>query len=291
MKPVVAIAVWLLTVALPQVGRADGLEPHPVLGEDGAVLAPSPGFDMILNAGFSPDGRTVFFTQATKGWAKLQIFSAGVTGDHWSGAVPVPFGDARYRDTDPALSADGRTLLFASDRPLPGADYKPFVYRLWSVSKSADRWGAPAPVAGDAAGPALYPALDDANDLFFMRLAPSGAQIFAARFDGTTVSTAAPLAFPDVTATLDESVSPDGRHLAFIGAEQTDGKVRTKLFLAERDGAAWVAHPLAVEGIMGGPAATGFSRDGRRLYFRATVKTPAMAAAQAGIFYVEIAPG
>jgi len=257
------------------------LRPHPVLDADGNTLGPSQGFDMVLNAGFSPDGHTVYFTQATRGWAKIQLFSASVADDRWSAVTPIPFGDPRYRDTDPAISADGNTIVFASDRPLPGQTYKQYDYHLWTVQKTGDGWSEAHPLDGPAntLAPALYPALDGKGTLYFTRIANKATQIYQ------SAPTPQALSFAGVSSALDESISPDGSKLAFIGAVQgDDGKLHAKLFVADHDGGTWNARPIAIDGLQTGPSATAFSRDGHRIYFAASVKSGE--ATKPGIYYI-----
>ena len=258
------------------------LQPHPVLDANGNIFGPSPGFDMVLNAGFAPDGHTVYFTQATRGWTKIELFSASVAGDHWSAVTSIPFGDPRYRDTDPAVSADGSTIVFASDRPLPGQDYKQYDYHLWTVQKTNDGWSEAHLLEGPANGlaPVLYPALDGKGTLYFLHIAGNTAQIYQ------SAPTPQALSFAGVNSALDESISPDGNNLAFVGVVQgDDGKPRARLFVANRDGDSWNAKPVAIDGLQTGPSATAFSRDGRRIYFAASMKVGD--ASKPGIYYIE----
>lgn len=281
MKKVLPCVTLLLALASPSFAQTT-LQPHPVLDAGGNTFGPSPGFDMVLNAGFAPDGHTVYFTQAVRGWTKMQLFSAVVAGDRWSAVTLISFSDPRYRDTDPAVSADGNTITFASDRPLPGAAYKQYDYHLWAVQKNGDGWSEAHPLDDPANSlvPALYPALDGKGTLYFMHIANSAAQIYR------SAPTPQALSFAGINSVLDESISPDGSKLAFVGAVQgDDGKLHAKLFVADRDGDAWNAKPIAIDGLQTGPSATAFSRDGRRIYFAGSVKSGD--AAKPGIYYIE----
>ena len=237
---------------------------------------------MVLNAGFAPDGHTVYFTQATRGWTKIQLFSATVAGDRWDAVTPVSFSDPRYRDTDPAASADGKMIVFASDRPLPGGVYKPYDYHLWTVQKTGNGWSDARPLddPANSLAPVLYPALDSKGTLYFMRIAGNAALIYR------SAPTPQALSLPGAGSALDESISPDGNTLAFIGVVQgDDGKPHAKLFVADRHGDSWDAKPLAIDGLAAGPSATAFSRDGRRIYFAASVTSGD--GAKPGIYYIE----
>lgn len=66
----------------------------------------------------SPDGRTaLWFSRDRPGGAGgYDIWMSRRTPDGWGAAVPVPF-NTPGREFDPAFSADGRTVVFCSDRP------------------------------------------------------------------------------------------------------------------------------------------------------------------------------
>lgn len=68
----------------------------------------------------SGDGRYMVFTACNKddGKGRCDLYASVRTGNNWS--VPVNLGspvNTNYRETQPSLSADGRTLYFSSDRP------------------------------------------------------------------------------------------------------------------------------------------------------------------------------
>ncbi|MFN0008206.1 MAG: hypothetical protein ACKVXR_09885 [Planctomycetota bacterium] len=96
------------------------------------------------------------------------------TVDLGASSAPAPL-DALASDRDerdPAFTADGRTLFFASDREHGGGDFD-----LYRSSKSDEGWSTPVPLAGlntkgSERGPA--PAFDDFS-LYFARTAGDGA--------------------------------------------------------------------------------------------------------------------
>ena len=68
----------------------------------------------------SADGRTIIFTscQGRKTFGSCDLFVSYKTGDQWS--IPENLGDninSRAWESQPSLSADGRTLYFISNRP------------------------------------------------------------------------------------------------------------------------------------------------------------------------------
>ena len=88
--------------------------------------------DFVFNTSFTRDGNTVFFSKATVNWNYIAIFYAERTVSGWSGPKPVNF-TGTFRDTDPFVSADGKRLYFASDRPVGGADFKDYDYHYFYV--------------------------------------------------------------------------------------------------------------------------------------------------------------
>lgn len=76
---------------------------------------------------FSPDGKSVYFTRnnyfnGKKGYdankmVLLKIYSATLKDDKWTDIKELPFNSNDFNTAHPAISTDGKTLYFASDRP------------------------------------------------------------------------------------------------------------------------------------------------------------------------------
>jgi len=93
-------------------------------------------------AAISADGRTLVFTVCQgkrRGFGNCDLYASYRRGDDWS--EPENLGadvNSPSWDSQPALSADGRTLYFVSDRP-GGVGKRD----LWVCQREADgRWGA-----------------------------------------------------------------------------------------------------------------------------------------------------
>jgi outer membrane protein OmpA-like peptidoglycan-associated protein len=69
---------------------------------------------------------------------RLGLFYARKNGDEWSVLAPLPFNNSEYMCTHPALEADGKTLIFASNKPggLGG-------YDLWKSTYENGIWSQP----------------------------------------------------------------------------------------------------------------------------------------------------
>jgi hypothetical protein len=117
---------------------------------------------------------------------------------------------------EPALSADGQTLIFVRGRAKEGAD----LYMARSDGRGG--WSEPAPLyalntEADEMGPAIS---QDGELLYFVSDRPGGAggyDLWVARWDGTFWADPKPLG-PEVNSPhheYDPAPSPDGRRLLF----------------------------------------------------------------------------
>jgi outer membrane protein OmpA-like peptidoglycan-associated protein len=121
---------------------------------------------------FTPDGRTVFFTrnakQKSKGTASyvLMLYYASVDNKgRWSNIQPVNFNNASYSVGHPAVTMDGKSLIFASDMPggFGGTD-------LYTVDiESTGNFGTPVNLGQNinTSGNELFPWFNMDNQLFF----------------------------------------------------------------------------------------------------------------------------
>ncbi len=106
-----------------------------------AAARPMPvAFDNKVHNGlaaFSADGQRMFFTQWTKkdGRTQAAVWSSRHTDTGWTRPVPMgmPVDLEGYNSTQPFVTADGRYLLFSSDRP--GGIGK---YDLWYARLDSD---------------------------------------------------------------------------------------------------------------------------------------------------------
>lgn len=98
---------------------------------------------------FAQDGRTFyFFKKVTPGREDYRIFVSQLTQGQWSAPAPLRLG-GDFSDLYPALSRDGRRLVFASYRPVPKlaapgqtTAAKPNA-QLWMVERAGQGWGEP----------------------------------------------------------------------------------------------------------------------------------------------------
>ena len=126
-------------------------------------------------ASFSADGETIYYTRnnyqdgrvgkSEDGLMKLKIFSGhAAAGGGWTNLQALPFCSDEFTCAHPALSADGRTLYFASNMPGGYGGMDLYVSRFES-----GRWGPPVnlgPVV-NTEGNEIFPYIDANNRLYF----------------------------------------------------------------------------------------------------------------------------
>ncbi|WP_129791713.1 PD40 domain-containing protein [Sphingosinicella sp. CPCC 101087] len=204
----------------------------------GSAVPFAPG---VASTGFSevrltisPDGATALWFSRDRpgGPGGYDIWMSRRTDRGWSAAHPVTFNSSD-RDFDPAFSADGRFVYFASDRPggLGGDD-------LYRVAVTSGGFG-PAEHLEGVNGPAdeWAPMLSrDGSRLIFSsdRSGGSGGHdLYASRREGERFGPAAPLP-GDVNTAADEfdaTYLADGTSIVFARAPDLRSN-RVDLFFA-----------------------------------------------------------
>jgi Tol biopolymer transport system component len=238
-----------------------------------------------LNAAFSPDGTTLYFTRAAgaNGRFGVIVVSKALRDDHWSTPEVVDFS-GRYSDYDPIVSPDGSRLFFISKRPLTGQESgqesgqepRPD-FDIWVVERAGGSWGEPrnlgGPVNGD--GDELYPSVASDGTLYFSSCGRPDSRgrcdLYRARFRedrylepenlGEAINTTA--------SETDAYVAPDQSYLVFAAYGRPDAIGDGDLYVSHfRDGTWSTPRPL-------GPSINTVAReycpivspDGKYLYF------------------------
>jgi L-ascorbate metabolism protein UlaG (beta-lactamase superfamily) len=96
----------------------------------------------VFRGTFSSDGRTFYFFKRTGTGENYRIFSSVRRGNTWSAPAIVDLGGP-FSDLYPAISSDGRRLVFSSYRPVPGHSTSKPNAHLWYAERTDDGWGAP----------------------------------------------------------------------------------------------------------------------------------------------------
>ena len=123
---------------------------------------------------FSADGSTIFFTRnnynegksrkSSDNVNKLKLYTAQLRDGGWADVQELPFNSDEYSTGHPALSRDGKSLYFVSDRPGGKGGTDVYVARLESNTWSTPRnLGVPINTKGDE----MFPFVDEKGNLYF----------------------------------------------------------------------------------------------------------------------------
>jgi Tol biopolymer transport system component len=227
---------------------------------------------------FTPDGRTVIFTHAEGERRTLMIATLGPAG--WSQPRPAPFS-GRWRDLEPAISPDGRYLVFVSNRPAtPGGAMLTGYWggqphpgaggNLWRVDRTNDGWSEPRrlPQAVNGSSAIYSPAVAADGSLYFNepdRLTHK-SRVFRAQARGEGYERPVMASFSAGAQTAyDVAVAPDESFVVFSSGRPPAPADQSLLFVAYRRAGGWSAAAPLGAGIAGLEAR--FSPDLRTLYF------------------------
>jgi Tol biopolymer transport system component len=127
---------------------------------------------------FSPDGRTLVFMRADRGFAHYRLLWSDCVQGRWTTPRPPPFAAAPpVQEADPFISADGRRLYFVSSRHRPQAAPAEADLDIFLVERDdAGRWGEPRRLPEPVNSPAseLLPREDAQGRLWFGSSRPGG---------------------------------------------------------------------------------------------------------------------
>jgi hypothetical protein len=196
-----------------------------------------------LNATFSSDGRTVYFSRYVQGRLGVMMVSQYRNGA-WSTPEVLPFS-GKYEDYDPAISADGNRLYFCSNRPIPGQERRNF--DIWVSTKGADgRWQE----AKNLGGPVntelneFYPSVANDGTIIFSsnRQGGKGAyDIYMASWNGSSFSEPQNLgdSINVASSEIDNFLAPDKSYILFAGYGRPDSKGNGDIYISWNRNGAW----------------------------------------------------
>jgi Tol biopolymer transport system component len=219
--------------------------PEPRLFGEGVI---STG-DMELNAAFSPDGRTLYFTKRTPTPQMWFILVSRFQNGKWGEPEMAEFS-GQHSDFDPFISPDGRRLFFCSDRTADAQRKSDF--DIWVVDQTATSppsppsWSAPKRLEAPINTPAqeFYPSVAANGTLYFSSNREGGkgrGDIYRARLiDGK-------YAEPENLGEMinsqffegDPYIAPDESYLIFVSYGRPEGQGDGDLYLSLRREGAW----------------------------------------------------
>ena len=149
------------------------------------------------NVAITADGKRMYFDRndylngkykkSEEGISQISIYYTEKVDGNWKGVFPVPFNSSEYSTGHPALSPDGNTLYFVSDRP--GGKGGSDIYSV-SIDKKGG-FGTPQILSGNinTEGKEVFPYIDSQGNLYFSsdgHLGIGGLDTFLAEANGNS---------------------------------------------------------------------------------------------------------
>jgi outer membrane protein OmpA-like peptidoglycan-associated protein/tetratricopeptide (TPR) repeat protein len=146
---------------------------------------------------FTKDGKTVYFTRNnflngkkgkdSKKTTLLKLYKASLDGDQWKNIEELPFNSDDYAVAHPALSADEKTLYFASD--MPGTLGQSDLFKV--EIKEDGTFGTPLNLGSkiNTEGRETFPMVTADNELYFSsdgHPGLGGLDVFVSKLDSDT---------------------------------------------------------------------------------------------------------
>jgi D-alanyl-D-alanine carboxypeptidase len=253
--------------------------------------------DDEVGGAFNPDQTEFYFTKLSRYTTSPSVGLLCVSrrrDGRWTTPEALPFSGL-YLDLPPRLSPDGKTMYFASSRPL--RDSKARVLRIWSVSRQGESWGEPEPLPSPINQDTSWnwgPSVASDGTIYFTSTRDQSGhlRIYSSKLENGKYSPPERLG-AEINSEFNESdpfISPDGKQLFFVAtgehasatrhrpeAATTGGFVyaRGEIYVSRNEGGKWtnarhlgpLVNSVAEEG---NPA---LSPDGKFLFFT-TEKSP-----------------
>jgi len=159
-------------------GNDDGVAPAEIIGE--GVISTG---DDELGGGVTPDGNTLIFEKSAPPHYLYVMCESHLVGGKWNKPEILPLS-GRYRDTDPVLAPDGKSILFASDRPVNGKDLHRWF--IWRAQRSLSGWKDPQLVPGavNSEGSQVFASIAANGNIYFASSRKTGRyDVFRSKFD------------------------------------------------------------------------------------------------------------
>lgn len=147
----------------------------------------------------TPDGKRMFFDRNNffegdlekdqEGVNQINLYVAEKVAGEWTNIAPVPFNDDNYSTGHPAISPDGKTLYFSSDKP--GGQGASDLYMV--ELKSDNSFGEPKNLGAqiNTIATEVFPSVASNGDLYFSsngHLGLGGLDAFVAAKNGSSFS-------------------------------------------------------------------------------------------------------
>jgi hypothetical protein len=236
----------------------------------------------VFRGSFAADGNTFYFFKKTGSGEDYRIYLSRRSGASWSVPEVVDLGGT-FSDLYPAISRDGRRLVFSSYRPVPGAvpGAKPNAH-LWYAERGASGWSTPVFMTRASTLGHYHSWVEFGFDgaVFFRRTTPDWKLTETLRVQWTGTEYSSPQPYVDAERwkgwradvnVVGGSPGPDGR-LVFLDVATKNpktGRGASDIWVTIKRGQTWT-EPAPLGGHVNSDGYDVFpfvSPDGRDLYF------------------------
>ena len=232
------IAPRTRTLAAPpaQSSGEEKAPPGEMIGE-GTVSTPDDEF----GGSITPDGQSIFFDITVPSHYLYVMCVSHLANGGWGAPEVLPFSGA-YRDSDPVLTPDGKTLLFASDRPTHGKESRNFY--IWASRKTAKGWGDPELLEGsvNSAGSQVFASMANNGNLYFTSERKGQFDIYVSRLANGKYQEAEDLG-PNINgagiSSLEALISSDESYLVIGSFGRQPGFGNSDVFISYRQNGNW----------------------------------------------------
>jgi Tol biopolymer transport system component len=187
----------------------------------------------------SSDGREIYYTISTPESSFQTIVFSTLGEKGWSTPEVVSFV-GKFSDLEPAFSADGNKMYFASNRPLAGN--KPKDFDIWVVERTGKTWGEPKNLGNtiNTESDEFYPSITKSGNLYFTAQYKEGIgkeDIFIAQWSADHFEKPIPLdtAVNSKSYEFNAFVDPDEKFILYTGYGRKNDKGRGDLYMSVKD--------------------------------------------------------
>src|SRR5215475_1026488 len=186
------------------------------------------------------DWTTLYFNRSIPAHYHYVLHVSHFKNGTWSVPETLPFS-GEYRDSDPVLSADGRTLYFVSDRPAEGLE--PNRFHAWSADRSATGWTNLHPLSGpvNEKGNTEFVSFAANGNLYFTSdRSGSSFDVYRSRVVNGQYQPAESLgpAVNDGRYTIEAFVAPDESYV-LLGSFARDSLGNADLYITYNENGVW----------------------------------------------------